>query len=184
MPADDDDAWDWGDDSSAMECVDGDSWTCVHTNMTEIEAAVCGHTCNATDEKRIRELAHNSSLTLDEVGGMVGHSYLAVCEWEAVKHLPLLCNGSFAGRYGGYGYLPDTPSNNLWPNAVNVPATLMLGSCAGSTCWFCGKCLYLADSRWRMNGCSCASSNRMAGCRDACFSASGQLLRDTTHTQS
>ena len=54
---------------------------------------MCGRTCNATDEARIREVDHNSSLTLDEVGGMVGYSYLAVCEWEAVKHLPLLCNG-------------------------------------------------------------------------------------------
>ena len=51
---------------------------------------MCGRTCNATDEARIREVDRNSSLTLDEVGGMVGYSYLAVCEWEAVKHLPLL----------------------------------------------------------------------------------------------
>ena len=116
---DDDDRWEWGADTSSMACVAGDSWTCLHTNFTEIEAAVCGHTCNATDEARIREINHNSSLTLDEVGGMVGYSYLAVCEWEAVKHLPLLCNGSFYGRYGGHGYFPDTPSNNLWPDYWN-----------------------------------------------------------------
>ena len=42
-----------------------------------------------------------------------------MCEWEAVKHLPLLCNGSFYGWYGGYGYLPDTPSNNIWPDCSN-----------------------------------------------------------------
>ena len=38
---DDDDRWEWGADASTMACVAGDSWTCLNTNFTRIEAAVC-----------------------------------------------------------------------------------------------------------------------------------------------
>ena len=110
---DDDDTWDWGDDNTGVGCLKGDTKTCIDTNFTQTEWDVCGLACNTTDESIYRKYVREYGTTSGMMNVLGGHSFLAVCEWEAVKHLPRLCNGSFVAS------LPTAASNNLYPNAVD-----------------------------------------------------------------
>ena len=76
---DDDDAWDWGADDSVMGCVAGDSFTCLTYAMTAYESRFCNNSCNATDERVINQTELNASLTIDELGGMVGARASSPC---------------------------------------------------------------------------------------------------------
>ena len=110
---DDDDQWEWGADDSVMGCVAGDSWTCLEYNLTGRTQAMCGDACNATDEYII-ELSQRTGKNISSLGGMVGHSFLAVCEWEMIRSLPKTCNSTFTN------YLPTAASNNEQPSYPNV----------------------------------------------------------------
>ena len=142
---DDDDAWAWGADDSQMACVTGDSYTCLHYNVTSEVRGACGGACNATDEWRLA-LAEKTGRNVSSLGGMVGSSYLAVCEWEMIRSLPRTCNGTFART------APSAASNNLAPNYANVTygetktyfggsdAAALWDSCnAHAFCWTCAE---------------------------------------------
>ena len=110
---DDDDQWEWGADDSVMGCVAGDSWTCLEYNLTGATQSMCGDACNATDEYIIK-LSQKTGKNISSLGGMVGHSFLAVCEWEMIRSLPKTCNSTFTN------YLPTAASNNEQPSYPNV----------------------------------------------------------------
>ena len=96
-----------------MGCVAGDSWTCLEYNLTGATQSMCGDACNATDEYIIK-LSQKTGKNISSLGGMVGHSFLAVCEWEMIRSLPKTCNSTFTN------YLPTAASNNEQPSYPNV----------------------------------------------------------------
>ena len=137
-------------------CVAGDSWTCLEYNLTGRTQAMCGDACNATDEYII-ELSQRTGKNISSLGGMVGHSFLAVCEWEMIRSLPKTCNSTFTN------YLPTAASNNEQPSYPNVT-------------WMQTN-MYFNGSKWDM--CNIHGARRVGGRRGTASRALHRFARSS-----
>ncbi|KAJ8599522.1 hypothetical protein CTAYLR_004037 [Chrysophaeum taylorii] len=87
----DDDKFDWG----TRVCARGDSYTCAEYSHPARIWAACNSTCNSYAMKRIeRDIAEADDYHWDSERHF-NDSWWVVCEWEAIKRLPELCNGTF-----------------------------------------------------------------------------------------
>ena len=114
----DDDQWGWGEglaqpDNSSTNCAFGDTWFCLDTEkeMAEYHKRSrfwnqCNSTCNATDERRVKEFGGDARLS--------GASYLAVCGWQSIKSMRTTCGRDFVPTF------PSSGSKNVAPSVARV----------------------------------------------------------------